>query len=118
MKRIVSVLVAGFALSGFVRLLSAQEEMSADPLGDIVTDMNSAATRLAKLKTDKPTQKSQEDAIKKLDLLIKELEEESGRLQQGHMVNPNPRKPAQESTIRQGPGGMGKLHAEPREGKQ
>jgi len=117
MKSILIVLLAGLALAIFPRLLAAQEEPVADPLADIAADMNAAAIRLAKLKTDKPTQKPQEDAVAKLDALIKELEQQS-KNRGGNMVNPNPTKPAQQSTIRNGPGGMGKLHAERQEGKQ
>jgi acyl-CoA reductase-like NAD-dependent aldehyde dehydrogenase len=117
MKRMLYVLVAGLAVAAFPRLLSAQEEQEADPLADIAADMNAAAIRLAKLKTDKPTQKPQQDAVAKLDLLIKELEERAKNMG-GSMVNPNATRPAQQSTIRNGPGGMGKLHAERQEGKQ
>jgi len=101
----------------FPRLLAAQEEPVLDPLSDIAADMNSAATRLAKLKTDKPTQKPQEDAVVKLDTLIKELEKECEKCRGGRSTS-NPKKPAQDSMILGGPGGPGKLHAERTEGKQ
>ena len=100
MKRILCVLVGGFALAMFPRMLPAQEEPSLDPLSDIAADMNAAAIRLGKLKTDKPTQKSQEDAIAKLDLLIKELEKQCENCKGGSRVKPNPTRPAQASTIR------------------
>ncbi len=97
--------------------LFAQEEGDANPLLDIAADMNSAATQLGKLHTGKPAQNPQQSALKKLDALIKELEKQQAAAK-GGSVNPNPTKPAADSVIRSGPGGMGKLHAERRDGKQ
>ncbi len=79
--------------------------------------MNSAATQLGKLKTGKPAQDPQRSALAKLDALIAELEKQQ-RAGRNGSVNPNPSRPAADSVIRSGPGGMGKLHAERREGKQ
>jgi hypothetical protein len=95
----------------------AQDDADANPLLDIVSDMNSAATQLGKLHTGKPTQAPQRSALNKLDALIKELERQQAA-SKGGSVNPNPSKPAADSVIRSGPGGMGKLHAERRDGKQ
>jgi hypothetical protein len=107
------------ALAAAIVLLSlqsgrAQEEDELDPLGGVIADMQVAGGRLAKKLTDKPTQLKQKEAVEKLDALIKLLEERRG--QQGSQVNPNPEKPAEESTIRTGPGGSGPLHAARRNG--
>jgi hypothetical protein len=94
--------------------LLAQEE-SADALQDIASEMNSAAAHLAKLRTGAPTQTAQQNALKKIDQLIAELERQrnAGRGSGGGGL-----RPATDSTIITGPGGMGKLHAERRDGKQ
>ncbi len=97
--------------------VSAQDEADSNPLLEIAADMNSAATQLGKLHTGRPTQDPQQSALKKLDALIAELEKQQ-RAARGGSVNPNPTRPAADSVIRSGPGGMGKLHAERRDGKQ
>jgi hypothetical protein len=72
-----------------------------------------SAAGAARGHTDKPTQTAQQNALKKLDEIIARLEEEEkGR---GDSFG---KRPARDSTIRKGPGGMGTLHAEKREGKQ
>lgn len=88
--------------------LFAQDDLSGNPLEDVVHEMKSAGDHLAKKVTDKPTQKSQQDAVAKLDALIEELEKE--RQQMGQGANPNPTRPAMASNVRNGPGGMGDLH--------
>jgi len=94
----------------------AQEEDEADALGGVIGDMQAAGGRLGKKLTDKPTQQREKDAIDKLDVLIKVLEE---RRQQGMggRVNANPEDPANDSIIRQGPGGSGPLHDANRKGR-
>jgi hypothetical protein len=93
----------------------AQEEEAADPLGGVIVDMQVAGGRLSKLLTDKPTRQKQRDAVDKLDALIVLLEKR--RQQGGGQVNANPDKPADESTIRVGPGGSGPLHDANRNGR-
>ncbi len=93
----------------------AQEEEEADPLGGVIVDMQVAGGRLAKLLTDKPTQQKQKDAVDKLDALIKLLEQR--RQSMGGQVSPNPDRPADESSIRMGPGGSGPLHDAKRNGR-
>jgi len=100
-----------FSLAGLAR---AQDGSEVDPLLDVAADMNSAALKLTKLHTDKPTQTAQQSALKKLDEIIARLEEEERR----GSGNGPPKRPARDSTITTGPGGIGTLHAEKREGKQ
>jgi hypothetical protein len=105
---------AGMSLL-FAPAASAQEEEEVDPLGGVIVDMQVAGGRLSKLLTDKPTRQKQRDAVDKLDALIRLLEQ---RRQQGAgQVNANPDKPADESTIRVGPGGSGPLHDANRNGR-
>ena len=110
--------VAAIALCWFSAAnLFAQEDGDANPLLDIATDMNSAATQLGKLHTGKPAQDPQQNALEETRRPDQGVgETTSGR--KGGSVNPNPSKPAADSVIRSGPGGMGKLHAERRDGKQ
>lgn len=91
---------------------AAEEEERTDNkslLEDAAREMKVAADHLSKKTTNKPTQKAQDNAISKLDSLIAELEKE--RQQLGGGVGANPVRPANESTVRQGPGGMGDLHS-------
>ena len=110
--RSLAVAIAGFIAGA--RACWAQEEDDGAPLDGVIADMQVAGGRLAKLLTDKPTQVKQKDAIDKLDALIKLLEER--RRQNGGMAN-MPSRPAEESTIRQGPGGSGPLHDANRNGR-
>jgi|GEM_PF-1916610 len=103
-RLIYATAIAVFAHSN----LFAQDDLSGSPLEDVVHEMKAAGDHLAKKVTDKPTQKSQEDAVAKLDALIAELEKE--RQQMGQGANPNPTRPAMASSVRNGPGGMGDLH--------
>jgi hypothetical protein len=109
-----SLAVAVMAMLLAPALARAQEEDDSAPLDGVIADMQVAGGRLAKLLTDKPTQQKQKDAIDKLDGLIKLLEER--RRQNGGMAG-MPERPAEESTIRQGPGGSGPLHDANRNGR-
>ncbi len=95
----------------------AQDEFGlVTPLDGVITDMQVAGGRLSKLLTDKPTQQKQQDAIDKLDVLIKVLEEQ--RRQQGQgQSGANPDEPLQDSMIVGGPGGSGPLHDPDRNGR-
>ena len=106
---------AAFALAGVVRPAAAQQEGEVDPILDIAADMNSAALKLGKLKTDTPTQTAQQSALKKLDELIARLEEQRKQRGRGNGFG---KQPAQDSIIMSGPGGMGALHADRKQGKQ
>jgi hypothetical protein len=97
-------------------VVSAAEEKSADPLGDIVLDMKTATRWLAKQATDALTLETQKDAVEKLDKLIEELQKECDKCN-GARAAANPSRPARDSVIRTGPGGSGKLHAERDQGK-
>lgn len=103
-RLIYATAIAVFAQSN----LFAQDDLSGSPLEDVVHEMKAAGDHLAKKVTDKPTQKSQQDAVAKLDALIEELEKEKQQMGQG--ANPNPTRPAMQSQVRNGPGGMGDLH--------
>jgi hypothetical protein len=93
--------------------LAQDEEFYLDPLGEVIVDMQVAGGRLAKLLTDKPTQRKQQDAVAKLDALIELLER---RRRQGGGGGGNPDEPLDDSRIVSGPGGTGPLHAPRRDG--
>jgi hypothetical protein len=113
MRKMIFTLTAALALCSAAGQAIAQDQ-AADPLLDVAADMNAAALKLGKLRTDTPTQDAQQSALKKLDSLIKELEEQKNRRGQG----PGGNKPLDQSMIVQGPGGMGSLHADRKEGKK
>jgi len=92
-----------------------QDEFELTPLDGVIVDMQVAGGRLSKFLTDKPTQRKQQDAIDKLDALIKIFEQR--RRQMGGRSNANPDEPVQDSIIKAGPGGSGPLHAANREGR-
>jgi hypothetical protein len=116
MRRITATILTATALGLLALPGSArgQDGSEVDPLLDVAADMNAAAVKLAKLHTDTPTQTAQQSALKKLDEIIARLEEEERR---GGGNGPV-KRPARDSTIMTGPGGIGTLHAEKREGKQ
>jgi hypothetical protein len=92
----------------------AQEEEGMDPLGGVIVDMQVAGGRLARLQTDKTTQQKQKDAVEKLNVLIKLLEERRGG--NGNGGGNNPEDPLKDSMIVGGTGGSGPLHAARRNG--
>lgn len=92
------------------------QDAAGDPSTEIVGKMQVAVGQLTKLDTGKPTQTTQKQIVDKLDALIAQLEKECENCR-GSRVNPNPSKPAQDSTVRNGPGGSGDLHAARKEGK-
>ncbi len=93
----------------------AQDEFGVmTPLDAVIADMQVAGGRLSKFLTDKPTRQRQQDAIDKLDGLIKLLEEQRG--QPGNRSTANPDKPLADSMIIGGPGGSGPLHDANRQG--
>jgi hypothetical protein len=92
------------------------QDAGGDAATEIVGKMQVAVGQLTKLDTGKPTQATQKQIVDKLDELIAQLEKECENCR-GSRVNPHPSKPAQDSTIRNGPGGSGDLHAAHKEGK-
>lgn len=110
-KHLVLAIACGLAI-GF--RANAQDEPPPNPLEDVTREMKTASDHLGKKATDKPTQKAQEEAVLKLDTLISELEKRRSQL--GNGANPNPTRPATDSTVRNGPGGMGDLHGARMEG--
>ncbi len=114
MKQFATVLVLITAALVSSRAAWAQDdEFYLDPLGEVVVDMQVAGGRLAKLLTDKPTQRKQEDAVAKLDSLIELLER---RRRQSGAGGGNSDEPLDDSRIVSGPGGSGPLHAPRRNG--
>ena len=106
------------ALTLFVlatRAAVAQDEFELTPLDGVISDMQVAGGRLSRLFTDKPTQQKQQDAIDKLDVLIKVFEQR--RQRQGGRSSANPDRPLEDSIIKAGPGGSGPLHDANRQGR-
>lgn len=93
--------------------VAAQENATGSPLEEVARDMKVASNHLSKRATDKPTQTAQTDALSKLDRLIAELEKEREQVRQG-MASARPMRPADQSQVRQGPGGDGDMRG-PRE---
>ncbi len=88
-----------------------------DPIGGIALEMEEVVIDLSGMSTGQPTQDSQKQIVGKLDTLIEELERQSQSMQ-GGASGPNPSRPAADSVIKGGPGGIGDLHAARRTGKQ
>jgi hypothetical protein len=77
--------------------------------------MTGVTDELAKKETGPPVQKQQQVIVRDLDELIAALEKESER--RGNRASNNPRRPAQDSMIKEGPGGIGDL-VDPRESEK
>ncbi|HEX5445553.1 MAG TPA: hypothetical protein VFW87_17130 [Pirellulales bacterium] len=88
-----------------------------DPIGSIALDMEEVVIDLSGMSTGESTQQSQKKIVGKLDKLIEELEQQSQSMR-GGASGPNPSRPAADSVIKGGPGGIGDLHAARRTGKQ
>jgi hypothetical protein len=116
MKQILSVSLVAAVFFGTASGLTAQDDATGTPLEEVTQEMKVATSYLSKKTTDKLTQKPQEEAVSKLDRLIAALEKEKKSLGSG--VNPNPTMPANSSTIRKGPGGMGDLHGAREQGNR
>jgi len=109
-------LAAGFSSLSWT-LAQDEEDGALDPIGDLALAMEEVVVDLSDLNTGKdPTQEAQEGIVGKLDELIARLEKEYEQ-SRGGSVNPNPSRPAADSTIRGGPGGIGDLHAARKNGK-
>lgn len=96
---------------------AAQELPEYDPLADIADHMHAAAGLLSRLTTGQPTQDTQKEVVRKLDVLIEELEKQAEN-SRGGSASANPSRPLADSTIKAGPGGSGDLHAPRKDGKQ
>ncbi len=120
MKRFIVCFAIVLAVSfSSVSLTPAQEEDEGalDPIGEIALAMEEVVIDLSGLNTGKdPTQEAQVGIVGKLDELIAKLEKECEQCR-GGSVNTNPSRPAADSIIRNGPGGIGDLHAARKTGK-
>jgi hypothetical protein len=100
-----------------VGVFAAEPEKSADPLGDVVLDMQVATKWLSKATTNAITQETQKDAVERLDALIIELEKQRQQMGNGGNTPRNPTNPMQDSMVHGGPGGQGKMRAPQDNGK-
>jgi hypothetical protein len=113
---IISALIALGMTIWVVSASAAEPEKSADPLGDVVLDMQVATKWLSKATTNAITQETQKDAVERLNALIIELEKQR---QQGNgsQAMRNPTSPMQDSMVHGGPGGQGKMRGARDDGK-
>jgi hypothetical protein len=86
----------------------ATEGWLEDPLRYIHGDMTESQGDLSKLQTGKPVQKVQDQAVARLDAVIKLLDQQCNGSKAGS--NPNPTKPLNKTIIAKGPGGQGDMH--------
>lgn len=93
------------------------QELGPDPLGEIALEMDQVVVDLSGHATGEPTQKAQKQIVGKLDTLIARLEEEA-QSSRGNGSGARPMRPAADSQIIGGPGGMGDLHSARKNGKQ
>jgi hypothetical protein len=77
-----------------------------DPLKFIHGDMTQSQGELADLKTGKPVQKVQNQAVTRLDAVIKLLDKQCN----GAGGGANPTKPLNQTKVVSGPGGQGEMH--------
>jgi hypothetical protein len=77
-----------------------------DPLKFIHSDMTQSQGELADLKTGKPVQKVQNQAVTRLDAVIKLLDKQCN----GSGGGANPTKPLNQTKVVSGPGGQGEMH--------
>lgn len=110
----IRLMVAGAVVALAAPCALAQDEFELTPLDGVISDMQVAGGRLGRLLTDKPTQQKQQDAIDKLDVLIKVLQQ---RRQGSGPAGARPDKPLEDSIIKAGPGGSGPLHDANRQGR-
>jgi hypothetical protein len=98
--------------------LSEAGAAAGNPISEIADDMAIVVGDLAKLSTGKPTQKKQDEIVKKLDDLIAQLEQECDACRRAGASGSNPTRPLADSVIVGGPGGIGNLHAPKPDGKK
>src|SRR4051812_32414713 len=78
-----------------------------DPLKFIHGDMKQSQGELSDLETGRPVQKVQDQAVSRLDAVIKILDRQCNGKAGG---GANPTKPLNKTTIAGGPGGQGDMH--------
>jgi hypothetical protein len=101
----------GIFVLGAMGLLACVPSASAQadgPITAISGKMTHVAGDLAKIVTGEPVQTRQKEIIKDLDELIASLEKQCQNCRNG-MVRNNPTRPAADSTLRKGTGGIGDL---------
>jgi hypothetical protein len=89
-----------------------QADRQQDPLRYLTGDMGDIATKLSEYQTNKPVQQKQEEVVRNLDVLIKELEKQC---KGGGRAGSGGGKPLSESRIVGGKGGQGEL-TDPKKG--
>jgi hypothetical protein len=101
----------------FLPITALAQEEPADPIGELALEMEQVVIDLSGMTTGEPVQTTQKGIVSKLDKLIEELEKESEQMR-GGTSSANPMRPANDSVIKGGPGGIGDLHAARKTGKQ
>ena len=96
-------LIATVSLSG----LLCGSAMAQSPMAGIASKMTEVTGELAKTQTGKPVQEEQESIVRDLDELIAQLEKQCQGCKNG--IKKRADRPAADSTIASGPGGMGNL---------
>ena len=92
-------------------VLPGEELSPAGPITSVAGDMAVIVRDLFELSTGEPTQHKQREVVKKLDVLIEQLEKQCAACRQaaGNKRN-NPRQGMRDSLISGGPGGIGDLY--------
>lgn len=116
MKRCCYTLLSTLAIVVMPIVARAQQE-AADPIGELALDMEQVVIDLSGMTTGEPVQQTQKQIVSKLDKLIEELEKECQQCR-GGASGAKPTRPAADSVIKGGPGGIGDLHAARKTGKQ
>jgi hypothetical protein len=100
------ILVVGAA--GLLSCVLCTAGRAEGPITSISGKMTNVAGDLAKTVTGEPVQTRQKEIVKDLDDLIASLEKQCQACKNG-LVKNNPTKPATQSTLRRGTGGVGDL---------
>jgi hypothetical protein len=113
MKSSICRLMIGIGLGfGWTAPLPAKDH----PLDEISAEMGQVVAELGKLSTGDDTQETQKEVVRKLDILIAELDKQCAACRGGRSGG-NPTNPLRDSQIVGGPGGIGKLHAPEQAGR-
>jgi hypothetical protein len=100
------ILVVG--ATGLLACVLCASGRAEGPISSISGKMTNVADDLAKTVTGEPVQNRQKEIVKDLDDLIASLEKQCQACKNG-LVKNNPTKPATQSTLRRGTGGVGEL---------
>ncbi len=100
----------GLFASAALAALTCGQAVAQSPMGGIASKMTEVSGELAKTVTGKPVQEEQESIVRDLDELIAQLEKQCQGCKNGMKKN-RPTKPAADSNLSRGPGGMGNLEA-------